>query len=151
MATDFTLLTRQAEALLGDETDIVANAANFSSLVFHNVPDINWAGFYFRHRDELIVGPFQGRPACVRIPMGQGVCGVAAERGQTVYVPNVHEFEGHIACDAASQSEVVIPLNVGDEVIGVFDVDSPSVGRFATGDVDGLEALVDVYTRVTYR
>ena len=119
-----------AEGAFAGERDPWANAANAAALVFEALPDLNWAGFYFLRGGELVVGPFQGRVACVRIPLGQGVCGVAAERRATVIVPDVHEFPGHIACDAASNSEIVVPLLAGERLIGVLDLDSPRLGRF---------------------
>src|SRR5262249_31737114 len=115
-------LVAQLRSLLKGEYDFIANSANFSALVFNTLPDVNWAGFYLLHEGELVLGPFQGRPACVRIPLGKGVCGFAAKQGETVIVPNVHEFPGHIACDSASNSEIVIPLFDGERVLGVFDV-----------------------------
>lgn len=135
-------LAEQARGLLAGERDRIANAANFAALVFHGLPDLNWAGFYFSNGDELVVGPFQGLPACVRIPFGKGVCGTAAVTRSTQVVPDVDAFPGHIACDAASRSEIVVPLVDGDGVlIGVFDVDSPTPGRFDDEDRRGMEAL----------
>ena len=139
-------LVDQARSLLADETDRIANAANFSALVFHSLPDLNWAGFYFFDGEELVVGPFQGKPACVRIALGRGVCGTAARTRDTQVVRDVHDFPGHIACDAASQSEVVVPLVASDgSLIGVWDVDSPSVARFDDADRAGMEALCAVF------
>jgi L-methionine (R)-S-oxide reductase len=137
-------LVGQLRSLLKGEYDFVANAANFSALVYHSIPDVNWAGFYILHEDVLVLGPFQGKPACVRIPMGKGVCGFAVQQGETVIVPNVHEFPGHIACDSASNSEIVIPLFDGERVFGVFDVDSPTLKRFDDQDAEGLNELVTV-------
>lgn len=137
-------LASQLSSLLAAEQDLVANAANFSSLVFHALPDLNWAGFYFAKEDELVLGPFQGQPACVRIGVGQGVCGAAASKCETVIVPNVHEFPGHIACDSVSNSEIVVPLMKGERVIGVLDLDSPSPSRFDQDDAAGLESLVRI-------
>lgn len=137
-------LAAQLSSLLAGESDLIANAANFSSLIFHSLPDLNWAGFYFVRDDELVLGPFQGRPACVRIAMGKGVCGTAAAEGATTIVPNVHEFPGHIACDAASNSEIVVPLMKGGRLIGVLDLDSPLYGRFEDEDAIGLNRLVSV-------
>jgi L-methionine (R)-S-oxide reductase len=135
-------LAEQARGLLAGERDRIANAANFAALVFNGLPDLNWAGFYFSNGDELVVGPFQGLPACVRIPFGKGVCGTAAVTRSTQVVPDVDAFPGHIACDAASRSEIVVPLVDGDGVlIGVFDVDSPTPGRFDDEDRRGMEAL----------
>lgn len=137
-------LAAQLSSLLAGERDLIANAANFSSLLFHGLPDLNWVGFYFVRHDELLLGPFQGRPACVRIALGQGVCGTAAAKRATTIVPNVHEFPGHIACDSASNSEIVVPLIKGESLIGVLDLDSPLVGRFDAEDAKGLEALVRI-------
>jgi L-methionine (R)-S-oxide reductase len=137
-------LEQQARALLQGETDLIANAANLSALLYHSLPDLNWAGFYFLKGSELVLGPFQGSPACVRIEMGKGVCGTAAARRQTVIVPNVHEFPGHIACDSGSNSEIVVPLIKGERLIGVLDLDSPTLSRFDDEDAAGLERVVDV-------
>ncbi len=117
----------QLRSLLADERDLIANAANLSSLLYHIVPDLNWAGFYFYKNDELVLGPFQGQPACVRIAIGKGVCGTAAQQRQTIIVANVHDFPGHIACDSASNSEIVVPIIKDDQLIGVLDLDSPTV------------------------
>ncbi|WP_454724607.1 MULTISPECIES: GAF domain-containing protein [Cupriavidus] len=142
-------LVTQARALLADETDRIANAANFSALVYHSLPDLNWAGFYFHDGQELVVGPFQGKPACVRIALGRGVCGTAAQTRATQVVPDVHAFAGHIACDAASQSEIVVPLVAADgTLIGVWDVDSPVAGRFDDEDAAGMEALCRVFVEL---
>ena len=138
-------LVVQLLSLLKDEHDLVANAANFSALLFNSLPNVNWAGFYFLKGDELVLGPFQGNPACVRIPMGQGVCGVAAQQLETIIVPNVHEFPGHIACDVASNSEIVVPLFDGERLLGVLDLDSPLIGRFDDQDAEGLNELATVF------
>lgn len=139
-------LVDQARGLLAGERDRVANAANFSALVYEALPDLNWAGFYFYDGRELVVGPFQGKPACVRIAIGKGVCGTAALRRETQLVRDVHEFPGHIACDAASRSEIVVPLvDVSGELIGVWDVDSPRLARFDEDDRAGMEALAAVF------
>src|SRR2546423_7056720 len=137
-------LASQLSSMLAGERDLVANAANFSSLVFHSLPDLNWAGFYFAKDHELVLGPFQGQPACVRIRVGQGVCGAGAAKCETVIVPNVHEFPGHIACDSASNSEIVVPLKKGERLIGVLDLDSPSLSRFDEEDAVGLERLIKI-------
>jgi GAF domain-containing protein len=137
-------LAAQLCSLLAGERDLIANAANFSSLIFHSLPDLNWAGFYFEKDGELVLGPFQGKPACVRIKIGQGVCGAGAAKCETVLVPNVHEFPGHIACDSASNSEIVVPLMKDARLIGVLDLDSPSRARFDQDDARGLEALVRI-------
>jgi GAF domain-containing protein len=130
-----------AEGAFAGERDPWANAANAAALVFENLPDLNWAGFYFLRGGELVVGPFQGRVACVRIALGSGVCGTAAAQRQTLIVPDVHAFPGHIACDAASNAEIVVPLLSGSKLIGVLDLDSPSGGRFTAADARLLEAL----------
>jgi GAF domain-containing protein len=137
-------LAAQLSSLLAGERDLIANAANFSSLIFYSLPDLNWAGFYFLQNDELLLGPFQGRPACVRIAMGQGLCGTAAAKRATTIVPDVHEFPGHIACDSTSNSEIVVPLMKGEQLIGVLDLDSPVLGRFDDEDAAGLETLVRI-------
>ena len=131
--------------ILSGETDQVANAANFSALIFNALPDLNWAGFYFYDGQELVVGPFQGLPACVRIPLGKGVCGTAAASGKTQLVTDVDAFPGHIACDSASRSEIVIPIEHQGKLLGVFDIDSPSLARFDQQDQAGLEALVEIF------
>ena len=138
-------LVVQLLSLLKGEYDLVANAANFSALLFNSLPNVNWAGFYFLRGDELVLGPFQGNPACVRIPLGTGVCGVAAQQVETIIVPNVHEFPGHIACDIASNSEIVVPLFDGEQLLGVLDLDSPLIGRFDDQDAEGLNELVTVF------
>ena len=135
-------LAAQLAALLAGESDRIANAANMAALIYHGLPDLNWAGFYFRRGDELVLGPFQGKPACVRIPFGQGVCGTAAARGETVLVSDVHDFPGHIACDPISRSELVVPLIEAGAVSGVLDLDSPLVTRFDRVDQEGCERLV---------
>lgn len=137
-------LAAQLSSLLAGERDLIANAANFSSLVFQSLPDLNWAGFYFVKDGELVLGPFQGKPACVRIKLGQGVCGAGAAKCETVIVPNVHEFPGHIACDSASNSEIVVPLMKESRLIGVLDLDSPRPARFDQEDAAGLETLVRI-------
>jgi L-methionine (R)-S-oxide reductase len=138
-------LAQQAQGLLSGERHVIANAANLVALAYLSLPDINWLGFYFMEGGELVVGPFQGKPACVRIPLGQGVCGTAAARREPIVVRDVHAFPGHIACDPASRSEVVVPLLRGNEVVGVLDVDSPHPGRFDETDREGLERLAAIY------
>ena len=138
-------LLAQARALIHGESDRVANAANLSALIFQALPALNWAGFYFFDGRELVVGPFQGLPACVRIPLDRGVCGAAARTRQTQRIEDVHAFPGHIACDAASRSELVIPLVKGDVLIGVLDLDSPEPARFDEDDQQGLEALAHAF------
>jgi L-methionine (R)-S-oxide reductase len=142
-------LRSQVRSLLAEERDVIANAANMSSLLYHSMPDVNWAGFYFHRNNELVLGPFQGQPACVRIPIGKGVCGTAAQQRQTIIVDNVHDFPGHIACDSASNSEIVVPLIKNNELIGVLDLDSPSIGRFDEEDARGLNELVEVFVEAT--
>lgn len=152
---DYASLAEELSGLLAGERDLVANAANTAALLFDALPDINWTGFYFlRARDgaqdtpadtELVVGPFQGKPACVRIPLGKGVCGTAAATRKTLVVADVHEFPGHIACDAASQSEIVIPLIRDDTLLGVLDIDSPRLARFDDADRRGLERLAAIF------
>jgi GAF domain-containing protein len=139
-------LAGQLQGLLAGERDAIANAANLSALIYEHLPDLNWAGFYFlKTPDELVLGPFQGRVACVRIAVGKGVCGTAVARRDSVRVADVHAFPGHIACDAASRSELVVPLLSGDRVLGVIDLDSPSPGRFDEGDEAGIRALAALY------
>ena len=140
-------LARELDALLTGETDPVANAANAAAAIYHALPALNWAGFYFLRGDELVLGPFQGRPACVRIALGKGVCGTAALRRQPVLVRDVNAFPGHIACDTASQSELVVPLLAGDRLLGVLDLDSPEQGRFDAEDQAGCERLTGIVVR----
>lgn len=134
-------LCAQLTGLLSGERDWLANTANASALLFMELPDINWSGFYFLRGEELGLGPFQGKPACTRIPVGKGVCGTAVATGQSQLVEDVHEFPGHIACDAVSASEVVVPLYSGERCLGVLDIDSPTVGRFDEADLAGIEAF----------
>ncbi|MDR6841377.1 GAF domain-containing protein [Pseudoxanthomonas sacheonensis] len=138
-------LVAQARALIQGEPDRVANAANLAALVYHALPDLNWVGFYFYDGAELVVGPFQGLPACVRIALDKGVCGAAARTRQTQRVADVEAFPGHIACDAASRSELVVPLVHDGELVGVFDLDSPRVNRFDEEDQQGLEAIAQAF------
>jgi len=138
-------LADQARALIAGEPDRIANAANLAALVYHSLPDLNWVGFYFHDGRELVVGPFQGLPACVRIALGKGVCGTAATTHQTQRVADVEAFPGHIACDAASRSELVVPLVQGDALIGVLDIDSPRVDRFDDADQHGIEAIARIF------
>jgi L-methionine (R)-S-oxide reductase len=132
-------------ALLHGERDPIANAANLAALIYHTLPDLNWAGFYLMKDGELVLGPFQGKPACVRIAVGKGVCGTAAARRESVLVPDVDAFPGHIACDSASRSELVVPLVKDGTLLGVLDLDSPSLDRFDDADRQGCEALVAIY------
>ena len=138
-------LNAQLAGLFAGESDGLANAANMAALLYQALPDLNWAGFYFLRGDTLLLGPFQGKVACVRIALGRGVCGTAAEQRRTVVVPDVHEFPGHIACDAASRSELVVPLERNGELLGVFDLDSPRPARFDADDQAGIEALAAVF------
>ena len=140
-------LAVQASAMLEGEKDPVANAANLASLIFHILPDLNWAGFYFLRGNDLIVGPFQGKPACVRIALGKGVCGTAAANRATLIVPNVHDFPGHIFCDSASNSEIVVPLIDGNTLHGVLDLDSPKLARFDQADRAGLELIAQIWVK----
>ena len=140
-------LAAELDALLTGEPDGVANAANAAAAIYHSLPDLNWAGFYFLRGTELVLGPFQGRPACVRIALGQGVCGTAAMDRRSILVPDVEAFPGHIACDSASRSELVIPLIAGGVLLGVLDLDSPSLGRFDEADQIGCEALAAIVVR----
>jgi L-methionine (R)-S-oxide reductase len=135
-------LAGELSALIAGEPDFIANLANASALLYQALPDLNWAGFYLLKQGELVVGPFQGKPACVRIAIGKGVCGTAAERRTTVIVRDVHEFPGHIACDAASNSEIVVPMLKSGELLGVLDLDSPKLARFDEQDREGLEKFV---------
>jgi L-methionine (R)-S-oxide reductase len=138
-------LAAQLEGLLCGEPNLVANAANTAALIYHGLPDLNWAGLYFRSGAELVLGPFQGKPACVRIPIGSGVCGSAAARAATVLVPDVHAFPGHIACDPISRSELVVPLVEAGNVRGVIDLDSPLIARFDEIDQKGCERLAALF------
>jgi L-methionine (R)-S-oxide reductase len=140
----YTQISQQLALLLRGETDLTANTANAAALLYQVLPDINWVGFYFSKDEELVLGPFQGKPACSRIRKGKGVCGTAAVKQQTVIVPDVNEFEGHIVCDAASRSEIVVPLMNWGRLVGVLDVDSPTAGRFDEDDAEGLEVLAAV-------
>ena len=148
-ARSYQRLARQLETLLSGERDLLANAANTAALLYHTLPDVNWAGFYLLRHGGLVVGPFQGKPACTRIALGRGVCGSAAERRETIVVENVHEFPGHIACDAASNSEIVVPILKRDRLLGVLDIDSPLPGRFDAEDQAGLERIVAVFLAQT--
>lgn len=135
-------LERELAALIAGERDFIANLANSAALLYHSLPNLNWAGFYLLKDGELVVGPFQGKPACVRIALGKGVCGTAAAQRKTVLVPDVHQFPGHIACDAASNSEIVVPMIRNGELLGVLDLDSPQLARFDDEDREGLERFV---------
>ncbi|MCR4509959.1 GAF domain-containing protein [Pseudomonas sp. 32.2.56] len=145
----YPLLVAQLQALLAGERDFIANAAQFSAFLFQELSDLNWAGFYLARGEELVLGPFQGKVACVRIPFGRGVCGAAAVTGQTQRVDDVHAFAGHIACDSASNSELVVPLFKDGRLFGVLDLDSPRLGRFSAEDQVGIEQLVQVFIGLT--
>ena len=138
---DFSLLERQADALFAGETDALANSANLAALIFNELPRLNWVGFYFLRGDELVLGPFQGKPACVRIALGRGVCGKAAAERRSLRIPDVHAFDDHIVCDVDSRSELVVPLVAGERLLGVLDLDSPVTDRFNEADQRGVEAL----------
>ena len=142
--TQYETLYQALRGLIGDETDALANLANSAALLFHSMAKINWAGFYLYKEEQLILGPFQGKPACIRIAMGKGVCGTAAQTGESVVVQDVHRFPGHIACDEASASEIVVPIIKGDKLIGVLDVDSPVKARFTEEDRRGLRGYADI-------
>ena len=142
-------MAAQLRSLFESERDLIANAANMSSLLYYSLPDLNWVGFYLLKQDELVLGPFQGKPACVRIGLGSGVCGTAAKRRETLMVDNVHDFPGHIACDSASNSEIVVPLVAGEQLVGVLDLDSPSLSRFDEDDAAGLNELVEIFMKAT--
>jgi GAF domain-containing protein len=146
-ATLYTDLAAELDALLSGESDATANTANAAAAIYHSLPDLNWAGFYLLRDKELVLGPFQGKPACVRIPLGRGVCGTAAETRQSILVPDVEAFPGHIACDSASRSELVVPLLDKDRLLGVLDMDSPLLARFDEIDRKGCETLVAILVR----
>lgn len=146
--TDYRQLSLLLDGLIRDVPHTIANLANTSALLWQHLPNINWAGFYLTQQDRLILGPFQGKPACIEIPMGKGVCGTAAAQDQTQLVPDVHAFPGHIACDSASRSEIVIPIHKDGAVWGVLDIDSPITGRFTLEDQAGLEAVVALLEEV---
>ena len=145
--TDYLELERRLTALIHGVPHFIANLSNASALLFDTLEDINWAGFYHMEQGRLVLGPFQGKPACIEIPLNKGVCGAAASSGETVLVENVHEFPGHIACDTASNSEIVIPIRKNGAVVGVLDIDSPTVGRFTKADKEGLERFVKALER----
>jgi L-methionine (R)-S-oxide reductase len=140
-------LAEELDALLTGETDAIANVANAAAAIYHSLPRLNWAGFYFLRDDTLVLGPFQGKPACIRIPLGTGVCGTAARERRSILVPDVEAFPGHIACDTASRSELVVPLLRDGRVLGVLDLDSPDPARFDADDQVGCEALADIVVR----
>ncbi len=142
--TNYNLLIGQVKSITMGESDLIANMANISAIIFNNIHDVNWAGFYLHKDKQLVLGPFQGNPACIRIPMGKGVCGTAAESKQAQLISDVHTFEGHIACDAASNSEIVIPIVRNGVLIGVLDIDSPTLSRFDNYDLTQLQKVVDI-------
>ncbi len=146
---DYKLLVEQLKALTEDEPNYIPVLSNASALIKDNLEDLNWAGFYLMNNGSLLLGPFQGKVACIRIALGKGVCGTAALNDEVLVVPNVHEFPGHIACDCASNSEIVIPIHKEGKVIGVLDIDSPSINRFTENDKEGLSELVRVLEEVT--
>ncbi len=147
MSVDYQSLNSQLAALLADQQDALANSANFVAVLYAGIPDINWLGIYVLRDQELVLGPFQGLPACVRIPLGQGACGTAAQRNATLRVNNVHEFAGHIVCDPASKSEIVVPLSIHGGLIGVLDIDSPKPSRFGASDQLGVELLCNTFVQ----
>ena len=146
--TDYDLLAAQTSALIRGVPHLVADLANISALIYHSLEDINWVGFYLIEDGRLVLGPFQGNTACVEIPLGKGVCGTAAAEDRTVLVPDVHLFAGHIACDSASRSEIVIPVHINGRLIGVLDIDSPLFSRFTAHDAEGLEEFARILERV---
>ena len=151
MMTDYEALCMKLTGLLDGVPHRIANLANASALIYESLEDLNWAGFYLLEGDTLVLGPFQGKPACIEIPLGRGVCGTAAQTGQTQLVPDVHLFPGHIACDSASNSEIVVPLRVDGKVVGVLDLDSPWPGRFTVEDQAGLEAVGSIVSQMLTR
>ena len=151
MMTDYEALCMKLTGLLDGVPHRIANLANASALIYESLEDLNWAGFYLLEGETLVLGPFQGRPACIEIPLGRGVCGTAAQTGQTQLVPDVHLFPGHIACDSASNSEIVVPLRVDGKVVGVLDLDSPWPGRFTVEDQAGLEAVGSIVSQMLTR
>ena len=142
--TDYGTLNAQLSALVGGVPHRTANLANAAALLYHTLDGLNWAGFYLLEGDTLVLGPFQGRPACIEIPVGRGVCGTAVAEGKTQLIPDVHQFPGHIACDSASNAEIVVPIRADGKIVGVLDLDSPYIGRFTKEDQAGLEAFVRV-------
>ena len=142
--TDYRTLNAQLSALVGGVPHRTANLANAAALLYHTLDGLNWAGFYLLEGDTLVLGPFQGRPACIEIPVGRGVCGTAVAEGRTQLVPDVHQFPGHIACDSASNAEIVVPIRAGGKIVGVLDLDSPHIGRFTEEDQAGLEEFARI-------
>ncbi len=148
--TDYKLLNQQLESLIEGVPHFIANLANASALLYNSLEELNWAGFYLMEDGKLVLGPFQGKPACIEIQVGKGVCGTAVQKRQTILVKNVHEFEGHIACDSASNSEIVVPIFCGEKVVGVLDIDSPKLCRFDENDKNGLEEFVKILENELY-
>ena len=146
----YSTLINQVKAILDKERDMIANAANLSAALWMQMTELNWVGFYLMKNGELVVGPFQGKPACTRIALGKGVCGTSAQKRQTLVVPDVHKFPGHIACDCASNSEIVIPLIKDDQVLGVLDIDSPVFDRFDEEDKQGLEEIAKLFVELCH-
>jgi GAF domain-containing protein len=149
--TDYEKLCAELKALTDGVPHRIANLANASALIYYSLEDLNWAGFYFMEGGRLVLGPFQGKPACIEIPVGRGVCGAAVQEGKTQLVPDVHLFPGHIACDSASNSEIVVPLRVDGKIVGVLDIDSPWPGRFTEEDQTGLEAVAEIIAQMLTR
>jgi len=145
---EYELIQKQVEAIITGESDIIANMANISALLFESLSDVNWVGFYRTLPEELVLGPFQGKVACIRIPLGRGVCGTAVSENKTMRIANVHDFSGHIACDANSNSEIVIPIKVDNKVIAVLDIDSPIFERFDEDDQTGLENIINLFENI---
>jgi len=145
---EYELIQKQVEAIITEESDIIANMANISALLFESLDDVNWVGFYRILSEELVLGPFQGKVACIRIPLGKGVCGTAVSENKTMRIANVHDFSGHIACDANSNSEIVIPIRVDNKVIAVLDIDSPIFERFDEDDQTGLENIINLFENI---
>jgi L-methionine (R)-S-oxide reductase len=150
ITNDLDLLLAQAQSLIETEKDKIANMANLSALIFHSIPHLNWVGFYIYKDRELVLGPFQGQVACVRLQLHKGVCGTSAAEHRTINVPNVHVFEGHVACDSASNSEVVVPIIIKDELYGVLDVDSPNFDRFDPALIKFMEDIVDLFKKASF-
>ena len=146
-AEQYKLMNAQLEALIGDVPHFISNMANASALLYQTLEDINWAGFYLMKNDILVLGPFQGKTACIEIAVGKGVCGTAVEKREILLVKDVHEFPGHIACDTASNSEIVLPIYIGDQIFGVLDIDSPSLARFDEEDKIGLQEFVQIFEK----
>ncbi|MFT5542737.1 MAG: L-methionine (R)-S-oxide reductase [Glaciecola sp.] len=143
----YKLINSQVRAIISEESDMIANMANIAAVLYNHLENVNWSGFYLYKESQLVLGPFQGQPACIRIPMGKGACGTSAELQKTLLIDDVHQFDGHITCDVASRSEIVVPIVVRGRLIGVLDVDSPIANRFDQNDKQGLEELVDIFSK----